>query len=86
MKFFNEVKTNYWGIILGYFTDTFDIIFVPQLTETYTERFSHNTSLLQAIYAQQDFVEEMLIVFKCNLTRRDLKDDDNYSLNCLKNN
>jgi hypothetical protein len=40
VKFSDEVKTNYLGVILGYFTDTFDIIFVPQLTETYTERFS----------------------------------------------
>lgn len=81
VKFSEEVQSNYLGIILGYFTDTFDIIFTKKNTETYSERFSYNISLLQAIYVHQDFVEEMLQVFKCNKTKGDLKQDDNYSLN-----
>lgn len=81
IKFSEDVKSNYFGDILGYFQDTFDIILTDRITKTYVDRFSYHMSLLQAIYIQQDFVEELLIIFKCKIDKGALKQDDNYSLN-----
>lgn len=81
IKFSEDVKSNYFGDILGYFQDTFDIIFAERNTKTYVDRFSYHMSLLQAIYIQQDFIEELLIIFKCGIDKGELKTDENYSLN-----
>jgi hypothetical protein len=81
IKFTPEVKTNYLGDILGYFEDTFDIIFDQRESNSYSARFSNNISLLQSIYVQQDFIEELLIIFKCGIDKGDLKKNMDYSLN-----
>lgn len=79
IKFTPEVKTNYLGDILGYFQDTFDIIFDRR--ESDSTRFSNHISLLQSIYVQQDFIEELLIIFKCKIDKGDLKNNTDYSIN-----
>lgn len=81
IKFTTEVRTNYFGDILGYFQDTFDIIFDNRESKSYSDRFSNHISLLQSIYVQQDFIEELLIIFKCEINKGDLKKDTNYSIN-----
>lgn len=81
VKFNPEVRTNYFGDILGYFQDTFPIIFSKKKTSSYPDIFSRHISLLQSIYVQQDFIEELLIIFKCNITKGNLKSDPNYSIN-----
>lgn len=81
IKFSEDVKSNYFGDILGYFQDTFEIILTPRDTKSYVDRFSYHMSLLQAIYIQQDFIEELLIIFKCDVNKGALKRDDNYSIN-----
>ena len=81
IKFTDEVKTNYFGDILGYFQDTLDIIFDLRESNSYTDRFSNQISLLQSIYVQQDFIEELLIIFKCKISKGDLKKDSNYYIN-----
>lgn len=81
IKFTDEVKTNYFGDILGYFQDTLDIIFDLRESNSYTDRFSNQISLLQSIYVQQDFIEELLIIFKCKIGKGDLKKDSNYYIN-----
>lgn len=81
IKFTTDVRTNYFGDILGYFQDTFDIIFDDRQSKSYSDRFSNHISLLQSIYVQQDFIEELLIIFKCGINKGDLKKDINYSLN-----
>lgn len=81
IKFTPEVQTNYFGDILGYFQDTFDLIFNKRISHSYTDRFSTQISLLQSIYVQQDFIEELLIIFNCKISKGDLKKDPNYSLN-----
>lgn len=47
----------------------------------YSGRFSNQISLLQSIYVQQDFIEELLLIFKCGIEKGDLKKDFNYSIN-----
>lgn len=83
IKFDDEAKTNYFGDILSYFQDTFDIIlnFEKTSNKTFTESFSRNISLLQSIYVNQDFIAEFLILFRCGLTKGDLNKDSNYSIN-----
>ncbi|MFD0988602.1 hypothetical protein ACFQ1R_00710 [Mariniflexile jejuense] len=81
IKFTPDVRTNYFGDILGYFQDTFDIIFDNRESISYSDRFSNQISLLQSIYVQQDFIEELLIIFKCKIEKGDLKKDSNYNIN-----
>lgn len=81
IKFTPDVRTNYFGAILGYFQDTFDIIFENKETKSHSDRFSNQISLLQSIYVQQDFIEESLIIFKCGIDKGDLKKDSNYFIN-----
>jgi len=86
IKFTSEVKTNYFGDMLGYFLDTFDIIFDDREAKSHSDRFSNQISLLQSIYVQQDFVEEFLSIFKIKINKviinkSDLKKDSNYSIN-----
>ncbi len=81
INFSEDLKSNYFGDILGYFQDTFDIIYTEQETKTYVDRFSYHMSLLQAIYIQQDFVEELLVIFKCGVDKGELKNDENFSIN-----
>ena len=76
-----DFKDNYFGQILGYFQDTFDIIFENREVKSYSDKFSNNIGLLQSIYVQQDFIEEMLIIFKTRINKGDLKKDENYSIN-----
>lgn len=81
IKFTDEVQTNYLGAIIGYFADTFDIIYSDHNSLSYTQSFRNNISLLQSIYVHQDFIEELLSIFKCGITKGDLKLDENYSVN-----
>ena len=81
IKFTPEVRTNYFGDILGYFQDTFDIIFDDRESKSRSDRFPNQISLLQSIYVQQDFIEELLLIFKCGIEKGDLKKDSNYFIN-----
>lgn len=81
IRFDFEARTNYFGDILGYFQDTNDIIFNYSETKSHNERFSNQISLLQSIYVQQDFIEELLRLFKLKQNKGDLKKDLNYSIN-----
>jgi hypothetical protein len=76
IKFTVEARTNYFGDILGYFKDTFDIVFAERESS-----FSNNISLLQVIYIHQDFIEELLDLFKCKIDKGKLYQDKNYSIN-----
>lgn len=81
IKFTTEVRSNYFGDILDYFQDTFDIVFENQESYSYSNRFSNQISFLQSIYVQQDFIEELLIIFKCKTNKGHLKKDPNYFIN-----
>lgn len=81
IKFTDEVKTNYLADILAYFKDTVPIIFDKKASNSYSDTFSNHISFLQSIYVQQDFIDELLTIFKCGITKGHLKLDENYSLN-----
>jgi hypothetical protein len=81
IKFTEDVKSNYFGDILNYFSDTFDIIYGAKKTEVFSENIENSISFLQAIYIQQDFIEELLHIFKSDIDKGILKKDPNYSIN-----
>ena len=81
IKFNDDVKTNYFGDILGYFNDTLDIVFQTRKAISHADKFSYSISFLQAIYIQQDFVEEMLGIFKTGIGKGQLKNDPTYYIN-----
>jgi len=81
IKFNEDVRTNYFGDILGYFKDTLDIVFSEKKHSNYTDKFSFTISFLQAIYIQQDFTQEMLEIFKTDIDKGKLKQDETYYLN-----
>ncbi|WP_422091710.1 hypothetical protein [Tenacibaculum ovolyticum] len=81
IKFTEEARTNYFGDILGYFNDTFDVVFEHREANSLSDTFANNISLLQTIYVHQDFIEELLELFKCGINKGNLKKDDNYTIN-----
>ncbi|MFD2784559.1 hypothetical protein [Hymenobacter rubripertinctus] len=81
IKFTPDVKSNYFGDILNYFSDTSNLIYGTKETKNFTSNIEISISFLQAIYIQQDFIEELLYIFKCNINKGDLKKDKNYSIN-----
>jgi hypothetical protein len=81
IKFTPDVQSNYFADILRYFFDSLEIINLNTETKTFTEHFERTISFLQAVYIQQDFIEELLHIFKCNINKGHLKQDLNYSIN-----
>lgn len=81
IKFTDDVQSNYFGDILNYFKDTFQVVNHENRSASYPDQFSYHISLLQAIYIHQDFVEELLIIFRTNILKGNLKKDENYSIN-----
>jgi hypothetical protein len=81
IKFNEDVKTNYFGEILGYFKDTLDIVFTSNKYTNYIDKFSFTISFLQAVYIQQDFIQEMLEIFKTGIDKGALKKDPTYYIN-----
>ncbi|WP_313514835.1 hypothetical protein [Sphingobacterium sp.] len=79
----SDLRTNYFGDLMGYFKDTLDIAFesIPPNRKDHSATFSFNISLLQSLYIQQDFIEELLIIFKTGITKGDLKKDSDYNEN-----
>ena len=81
IKFTDEVKTNYLGEIFGYFNDTLDVVFTVSKHSDFNQNFSFTISFLQAIYIQQDFIQEMLEIFETHISKKNLLSDEKYSIN-----
>lgn len=81
VQFSKDVQSNYFGDIITYFKDTLDVVFDEKKTELYPDTFAYHISLLQSIYVQQDFISELLWIFKCRTNTGVLKKDDDYSIN-----
>jgi len=81
IKFNNEAKTNYFGDLIGYFHDTLNMLKSPIQVEELYNVFSYHVSLLQVLYVQQDFIEELLKLFSTGYSKGDLKKDENYYIN-----
>lgn len=63
INFTPDVQTNYFGDILRYFEDTFDLLKIRR-TKAYRNHVFSMIGLLQVIYIQQDLMDELLYIFK----------------------
>lgn len=63
INYTEEVATNYFGDIANYFDDTFPIISQTTFDDDRKEHLSNAIALLQAIYIQQDLMDELMIIF-----------------------
>ncbi len=69
-----EVRTNYYGDILSYFNDTFDLVSKKPEAGGFKDGIFYFTGLLQVVYIHQDIMDELLKIFKI---RNSLKNDKN---------
>jgi len=60
----DEVKTNYFGDILNFFLDTFELLDINTKKANTDSAIIYLTGILQIIYAQQDLIDELLYIFK----------------------
>lgn len=81
INFNKDVKTNFLAEVFSFFNETFDLIVENYSPKKSRNNFPSSIILLQSIYIQQDFIEELLIVFKTKKVKGDLKLDNNYQLN-----
>ena len=81
IKFTIEVRSNYFADILFYFDDSLEILDSFSPSDNRTDHIRDMIAFLQMIYIQQDFIEESLVLFGCNVGKGDLKKDPNYSKN-----
>ncbi|WP_337043655.1 hypothetical protein [Emticicia sp. 17c] len=81
----SEVKgNNYFGDLVTYFNDLESIITTEDdgnLSENFSHDFKNTISFLQAIFIQQDFVIEMLSIFKCSKALKRIRKDSNFKSN-----
>jgi len=59
-----EVKTNYYGDILSYFSNTFELLKSNVKKKGYGENIFYWTGVMQIIYVHQDLLDEVLRIFK----------------------
>ncbi len=76
-----NTSLKYVGTILGNFIDTFDVIYDYKIAANERFNYSANIGLMQAIYIQQDIMEDLLLIFRCDINKGQLKLDDNYNIN-----
>jgi len=81
INFKSDQKSNYFADILGFFSDTFMILEKPEKPSNFIDAFESTISFLQAIYLQQDFIEEYHYIFGTGINKGKLKNDENYSIN-----
>lgn len=60
----SDVKTNYYGDILAYFSDTFELLSTNIEQQKFTQNIFYVTGLMQIIYVHQDLTDELLRIFK----------------------
>ncbi|MBL0883183.1 MAG: hypothetical protein IBJ16_07550 [Chitinophagaceae bacterium] len=76
INYSEEVATNYFGDIASYFDDTFPIISQSTFDDDRKEHLSSAIALLQAIYVQQDLIDELMIIFALPKSNSDFKEEN----------
>ena len=64
INFTEDIQTNYFGDILHYFRDTFQLLSITTSSNEYHNHIFDTIGLLQTLYVQQDLVSELLYIFK----------------------
>lgn len=68
-----EVRTNYFGDIIQYFNDTFDLIDRKPTNGDFQNSIFYATGLMQIIYVHQDLTDELLRIFKIEASSKEDK-------------
>ena len=76
VNFNDETSTTFFGDILTYFGDTFELLSMTNNSKTYQENTFFFTGLMQIIYVQQDLVEELMYAFKLDRSKQMANDPD----------
>lgn len=63
INYSEEVQTNYYGDLYAYFSDTFPLISKEPFGDGRKDHLGNAVALLQAIYVQQDLMDELMIIF-----------------------
>ncbi len=64
VNFNDDTKTTYFGDILSYFSDTFDLLEKRNSSKSYQDHAFFFTGIMQIIYVQQDLIGELMYAFK----------------------
>ncbi|MBB4081134.1 hypothetical protein GGR28_003781 [Lewinella aquimaris] len=82
LQFTDDIRTNYFGEILTQFHDMCMVLDQRHdESASYGKRILYAIGLLQAIYVQQDLIEEIHIIFKTGVDKQILNKDENYVIN-----
>lgn len=84
INFNADTKTNYFGDILRYFDDTLGLL-KKENGDNYESYIFQTIGLLQVIYVQQDFITELLYIFKINCDKELSLDQDRRQNRDLRN-
>lgn len=77
----NNLTTTSYANLMSYLGDTLDVIENKNDSTNFQGSFSYHIGLLQAIYIQQDLIQELLKIFRCEISKGDLYEDSNYNIN-----
>ncbi|WBL20869.1 hypothetical protein [Zunongwangia sp. HRR-M8] len=77
----DDIKTTSFGNLMSYLGDTLEVIENNTETDNFQSAFSYHIGLLQAIYIQQDLILELLRIFGCKISKGQLYEDGDYSIN-----
>lgn len=77
-----EVQSNYFGEIINFIDESLPILYEKIIdTSNDHKKLSSVIAFLQTLYIHQDFIEELLAIFKCKIVRGDLDSDPNFKTN-----
>lgn len=76
INYSEEVATNYFGDVVAYLDDTFPIISKKPFLDNDKEHLGNAMALLQAIYVQQDLMDELMIIFALPKSNNDFKKEN----------
>lgn len=77
IRYCEEVRQNYYGDIMHYLSDTFEVIRnhgkKKILKGDFNDHIFYITGMLQTLYVHQDLIDEILHIFKKNKSSSDIK-------------
>lgn len=77
----NNLTTTSYANLMSYLGDTLEVIGNKNESTNFQGSFSYHIGLLQAIYIQQDLIQELLKIFCCEISKGDLYKNSNYNIN-----
>lgn len=73
IKFDEVARSNYYGEILHYFEDTFELIKPYETGKGFIGNIFNTIGLMQIVFVHQDLVDELLRIFKLSESKKEDK-------------